>query len=230
MNENPVIIALDLESADQARTLVRQLGDSVRFYKVGMELYASAGPDFASELVAEGCQVFLDLKFHDIGETVKRAAAQVAKRGVRFLTVHAQPQVMRAAMEGCAGTGLQILGVTVLTSLDQADLWADGHSGSVEDLVTLRVRNAVAAGVHGIVCSPVEVARVRAITGPGAILVTPGVRSAGADAGDQKRVATPRQAIIDGANYLVVGRQVTRSADPRAEVEKILAELPSAGA
>jgi orotidine-5'-phosphate decarboxylase len=169
--------------------------------------------------------VFLDLKLHDIGETVKRATALIAKRGVRFLTVHAQPQVMRAAMEGKAGSDLQILAVTVLTSLDQLDLTADGYSVSVEDLVALRVRNAVTVGVDGIVCSPLEVATVRAITGAKAILVTPGVRSAGADTGDQKRVATPRQAILDGANYLVIGRQVTRAADPKGEVGRILQEL-----
>ncbi len=225
MTDNPLIIALDVDSADAARSLVRTLGDSVRFYKVGLELYAAAGPDLVSDLVSQGCQVFLDLKLYDIGETVKRATAQVARRGVRFLTVHAVPQVMRAAMEGKAGSSLQILGVTVLTSLDQLDLAADGHSHSVEDLVALRVRNAVTAGVDGIVCSPLEVARVRAITGPQTVLVTPGVRSAGADVGDQKRVATPKQAMIDGANYLVIGRQVTRAADPRAEVQKILEEV-----
>ncbi|MDZ4797299.1 MAG: orotidine-5'-phosphate decarboxylase [Bryobacteraceae bacterium] len=227
MTKNPLIIALDLESADAARSMVRSLGDSVRFYKVGLELYAAAGPDLLSELVAEGCEVFLDLKLHDIGETVKRAAAQVARRGARFLTVHAVPQVMRAAMEGKAGSSLRILGVTVLTSLDQLDLAADGHSHSVEDLVALRVRNAVAVGLDGIVCSPLEVARVREITGPDTVLVTPGVRSAGADAGDQKRVSTPAQAVADGANYLVIGRQVTRAADPRAEVLRILEELAS---
>lgn len=227
MTNNPLIIALDLDSADAARSIVRSLGDSVRFYKIGLELYAAAGPDLVSEFVAEGCQVFLDLKLYDIGETVKRAAAQVARRGVRFLTVHAVPQVMRAAMEGKAGTELQILGVTVLTSLDQLDLAADGHSNSVADLVALRVRNAVTANVEGIVCSPLEVAGVRAITGPATILVTPGVRSTGANAGDQKRVATPRQAMDDGANYLVVGRQVTRAAEPRVEVLRILEELQS---
>jgi orotidine-5'-phosphate decarboxylase len=205
--------------------MVRALGDSVQFYKVGLELFAAAGPDLVSELVADGCQVFVDLKMYDIGETVKRATAQVARLGARFLTVHAVPQVMRAATEGKSGSELQILGVTVLTSFDQLDLAADGHSHAVEDLVALRVKNAVAAGVDGIVCSPLEVARVRAITGPTRVLVVPGVRSAGADTGDQKRVATPRQAILDGADYLVIGRQVTRSSDPRGEVNRILTEV-----
>jgi orotidine-5'-phosphate decarboxylase len=225
MTENPLIIALDVESADAARSLVRTLGDSVRFYKVGLELFTAAGPQLVSELVAEGCQVFVDLKLYDIGETVKRATARVAGLGARFLTVHAVPQVMRAAVEGKKGSSLQILGVTVLTSFDQLDLAADGHTHSVEDLVALRVRNGIASGVDGIVCSPLEVAGVRALAGPQTVLVVPGVRSAGADTGDQKRVATPRQAIADGANYLVVGRQVTRATDPRAEVLRILEEL-----
>jgi orotidine-5'-phosphate decarboxylase len=156
---------------------------------------------------------------------VKRAVAQVARHGVRLLTVHASSSVMRAAMEGKSGSSLQILGVTVLTSFDESDLRDYGHAGTVEELVDQRVRNAAAAGVEGIVCSPLEVARVRRIAGPNMILVTPGVRSAGASVGDQKRVATPREAIDNGASYLVIGRQVTRAADPRAEVEKILIEL-----
>jgi orotidine-5'-phosphate decarboxylase len=225
MTPNPLIIALDVESAEQARDLVRRIGDGTSFYKVGMELYAAAGMQFVDELIAEGNQVFLDLKFYDIHETVKRAVAQVAKHGVRFLTVHAVSQVMRAAMEGKQNTSLQILGVTVLTSFDDADLRDDGHVKSVQDLVTLRVRSAVASGVEGLVCSPVEVARVREVAGPDLTLVTPGVRSAGSAAGDQKRVAAPRDAIRDGANYLVIGRQVTRAADPHSEVLKILGEL-----
>lgn len=229
MTANPIIIALDLESAAEARDLVRRLGDSVSFYKVGMELYAAAGPEFVSELVMEGRQVFLDMKYYDIGETVKRAVAQVAKRGVRFLTVHASDAVMRAAVEGKGDSPLQLLAVTVLTSVDDADLKRDGYSTNVRDLVELRVRNAVDAGVDGIVCSPLEVARVRELAGPKTVLVTPGVRSAGAGAGDQKRVATPGEAIANGANYLVVGRQVTRSSDPRGEVERILEEIQLAG-
>ena len=225
MTENPIIIALDLQSASEARELVRRLGDSVSFYKVGMELYAAAGPDFVSELVGEGRQVFLDMKYYDIGETVKRAVAQVAKLRVRFLTVHASDAVMRAAVEGRGGNGLQLLAVTVLTSVDNQDLKKDGYSATVEELVELRVKNAVAAGIDGIVCSPVEVGRVRELAGPNTILVIPGVRSAGAAAGDQKRVATPAQAIADGANYLVIGRQVTRANDPAGEVNRILDEI-----
>ena len=226
MNHNPIIVALDVESAAEARRLVAQIGDSAGFYKVGMELYASAGMEFVRELIGEGKQVFLDLKFYDIGETVKRAVAQVAKSGVTFLTVHASNGVMRAAVEGRGESRLKILAVTVLTSVDERDLEADGYKNvSVPDLVQLRVRNAVAAGIDGIVCSPLEVRTVREISTPSTILVTPGVRSPGADKGDQKRVATPAEAIQNGANYLVIGRQVTRAADPKATVASILGEL-----
>lgn len=225
MNHNPIIIALDVESADQARALVAQIGDSVDFYKVGMELYAAAGMDFVSELTSSGKQVFLDLKFHDIGETVKRAVSQVAKRNVRFLTVHAVDSVMRAAVEGKGSSSLQLLGVTVLTDVDQKDLNAMGFDCSLQNLVARRAKSAAAIGVDGLVCSPLEVAAVRAIVGPQTLLVTPGVRSAGASAGDQKRIATPRQAIADGADYLVIGRQVTRASDPKTEVARILDEI-----
>jgi orotidine-5'-phosphate decarboxylase len=225
MTENPIIIALDVDSGEQARDLVRRLGDSVSIYKVGMELYAASGMEFVSELIQSGKQVFLDMKFYDIGETVRRAVAQVAKRGVRFLTVHGSNAVMQAAVEGRGDSRLQLLAVTVLTSFDEADLQQLGYPCSVRDLVDLRVRNAMQSGVDGIVCSPLEVARVREIAGPEAILVTPGVRSAGASKGDQKRVATPREAVEQGASYLVIGRQVTRAEDPRSEIQRIIQEL-----
>ena len=227
MKESPIIIALDVESAVQARTLVHALGDDASFYKIGMELYAAAGMDFVRELIASGKQIFLDLKFYDIGETVKRAVAQVAKTGVRFLTVHGSRAVMQAAAEGRGAAPLQLLAVTVLTSFDQTDLADLGYRCAVADLVSLRVRNAMAAGMDGIVCSPAEVATVRSIAGENAILVTPGVRSAGAGPGDQKRVATPAEAIAHGANFLVVGRQVTRAADPRAALQEIQREIDS---
>ena len=230
MGKSPVIVALDLESATEARTLIAALGDSASFYKVGLELYTAAGMDFVRELKAQGHRVFLDLKLYDIGETVKRATVQVARAGVDFLTIHGSHAVMRAAVEGNAsegnaGDGLRLLAVTVLTSFDESDLRQMGYPCSVTDLVALRVRNAMDAKVDGIVCSPVEVSRVRAITGSGAILVTPGVRSAGAASGDQKRVATPAEAIAHGADYLVIGRQVTRAADPRGEMRRILEEI-----
>ena len=222
---SPLIIALDLDSAGAARKLVRDLGDSASFYKVGMELYAAAGMEFVRELIGEGKQVFLDQKYYDIGETVKRATSVVARSGARFLSVHAHAAVVRAAAEGKGDSALRVLAVTVLTSFDQSYLERDGHLLSVPDLVALRVRNAIEAGADGIVCSPLEVARVRESAGPKAILVTPGVRSAGAAAGDQKRVATPAGAIRNGANYLVIGRQVTRAADPKAETARILEEI-----
>jgi orotidine-5'-phosphate decarboxylase len=223
--KNPLIIALDVETAEQARTLTTALGDSVDFYKVGMELYAGAGLDVVRELIGQGKQVFLDMKFYDIGETVQRAVAQVAKLGVRFLTVHGSKAVMEAAVKGRGSSSLQLLAVTVLTSFDVTDLADLGYPCSVSDLVSLRVKNARSAGIDGLVCSPLEVAAVRALAGPEAILVTPGVRSAGADAGDQKRVATPAAALQNGADYLVIGRQVTRAQDPRAELERILGEI-----
>jgi len=223
---NPIIVALDVESAAQAHQMVANLGDSADFYKVGLELYAAAGMPFVRELIAQGKQVFLDLKFYDIGETVKRAVAQVAAvEGIRFLTVHGHPSVMRAAMEGKAGSPLQILAVTVLTSWTDFDLAIDGHPGTASDLVALRGANARDCHIDGLICSPLEVARVRQIAGPASVLVTPGVRSAGADLGDQKRVATPEAAIRDGANYLVMGRQITRSPDPAAEIARVLATL-----
>jgi orotidine-5'-phosphate decarboxylase len=227
MKSSPVIVALDLESGADARALVAALGDSASFYKVGLELYTSTGVDFVRELKAQGNRVFLDLKLYDIGETVKRAVAQVARLGVDFLTVHGSRAVMEAAVAGKGAAHLQLLAVTVLTSFDESDLQQMGYPCSVSDLVELRVRNAMEAGIDGIVCSPLEVARVRSVAGPGAILVTPGVRTMGAAAGDQKRVATPAQAIADGADYLVIGRQVTRATDPRGEMQHILEEIRS---
>jgi orotidine-5'-phosphate decarboxylase len=169
--------------------------------------------------------VFLDMKFYDIPETVKRAVARVASAGVRFVTVHGSGTVMRAAVEGRGGSKLKLLAVTVLTSFDRQDLADLGYPCEVGELVNLRVRKAMEAGVDGLVCSPLEAAAVRSLAGPRAILVTPGVRSAGSTAGDQKRVATPREALESGANYLVIGRQITRAADPAAEAARILKEI-----
>ena len=225
MTENPIIVALDVDSAAEARALVERLGKSVNFYKVGMELYAAAGMEFVRELLGQGKDVFLDMKFYDIGETVKRAVAQVARTGVRFLTVHGSMPVMRAAVEGRAGSRLKLLAVTVLTSFDESDLADMGYTMTCSELVAMRVRKAMEAGIDGLVASPLEASSVRKLAGPDAILVTPGVRSAGAAKGDQKRVATPAEAIRDGANYLVMGRQITRAADPAAEVVRVLEEI-----
>jgi orotidine-5'-phosphate decarboxylase len=225
MTSSPLIVALDFETAVEARVLVNTLGDAAGFYKVGLELYASAGMDFVRELKAQGKRVFLDLKMYDIGETVKRAAAVVAKSGADFLTVHAIRPVVMAACAGRGESDLKILSVTVLTSFDEGDLRGDGHAKSVGELVELRAHNALDAGTDGIVCSAHEVKRVRTMAGPKTILLVPGVRSAGAARGDQKRVATPMQALIDGADYLVIGRQVTRAEDPKGEIERILEEI-----
>jgi orotidine-5'-phosphate decarboxylase len=225
MNPNPIIVALDVDSAEEARALVARLGASVNFYKVGMELYAAAGMEFVRELLGQGKDVFLDMKFYDIGETVRRAVAQVARTGVRFLTVHGSGPVMRAAVAGREGSGLKLLAVTVLTSFDEQDLADLGYPCACSELVAMRVRKAMEAGIDGLVCSPLEAESVRRLAGPAAILVTPGVRSAGASKGDQKRVATPAEAIRDGADYLVMGRQITRAADPAAEAARVLAEI-----
>lgn len=227
MNDNPLIIALDVDTIDEARRLVDAIGAGADFYKVGMELYAVAGMPFVRELLGRGKRVFLDLKLYDISETVKRAARQISRSGVTFLTVHGSKAVMRAAVEGRGDSATQLLAVTVLTSFDQDDLADFGFSTPVSELVALRVRKAVESGIDGIVCSALEVAKVREIGGPGLKLVTPGVRSAGAATGDQKRVATPAEAIQSGADYLVIGRQVTRAADPKAACEQILSEIAS---
>jgi orotidine-5'-phosphate decarboxylase len=222
---NPIIIALDCESSAEARAIVQATCGAVAMYKIGLELYAAAGMEFVRALIADGHEIFLDLKLHDIGETVRRATARIAASGVRLLTVHAEPQVMRAAVAASRGTRVRILGVTILTSLDQTDLHAMGYAMPMGALFERRVRNGIREGVDGFVCSPLEVAAVRAWAGPDAVLVTPGVRSAGAAKGDQKRVSTPAEAIEAGANFIVVGRQVTRAPDPKAELERIHHEI-----
>ncbi len=228
MTRNPIIVALDVDSAQEARKLVAKLGYPVFFYKVGLELYAAAGVEFVHELIHEGKDVFLDLKVYDIPETVKRAVAQVARTGVKFLTTHAVGSVMRAAVEGRGDSNLKLLAVTVLTSFGPEDLAEQGYTGAVADLVALRTRMAMDISMDGIVASPLEAAAVRRITGPGKVLVTPGVRSAGAAKGDQKRVATPLEAVRDGADYLVIGRQITRAADPADEASRVLDEIGAA--
>jgi len=223
---NPLIVALDVPSAAEARGIVEALSAEVDFYKVGLELFTAAGPDFVRELTSQGKKVFVDLKMFDISETVKRAAASVASLGASFLTVHSSPQVIRAAKQGAAGSQLKILAVTVLTSFDQADLEDLGVSGrSVRQQVEWLAARGLEAGTDGIVCSPLEVASLRSLAGPGPILVIPGVRSAGADPGDQKRVSTPVEAIRSGATYLVIGREITRSTDPCSAARRIIIDI-----
>ncbi|HXG35250.1 MAG TPA: orotidine-5'-phosphate decarboxylase [Bryobacteraceae bacterium] len=229
MSRNPLIVALDFDSASQARAVVEELAGVVSFFKVGLELYTAAGMEFVRELVAAGKQVFLDLKLYDIGETVKRTVTLVAQSGVALTTVHGSRAVMRAAVEGRVGSALKILAVTVLTSFDQDDLADLGYPCSIQDLVELRVAKAMEAGLDGVVCSPLEVAAVRSITGPRAVLVTPGVRPAGAAPGDQKRIATPVEALRSGADYVVAGRPITRAPDPRAAAAAMLEEIRQAG-
>lgn len=222
-----LIVALDLESVAEARALVAKLGDSVSFYKIGMELAYAGGLDLARELKDSGRRVFIDLKLHDIGATVERATRQIARMGLDFLTIHAYPQTMAAARAG-AGDGLRLLAVTVMTSYDDADLRDAGYALGVADLVARRARQAEATGIDGLILSPLELAAIRPVVGPDMLLVTPGVRPAGADAGDQKRIMTPAQAIAATANHIVIGRPITRAVDPRAAAEAIVAEIAGA--
>ena len=223
-----LIVALDMPDVAQAQKLVDEIDDGVSFYKVGMELAYGGGMSFVTRLAASGKQVFLDLKLHDIPNTVERAVAQVARLGATFLTIHAYPQTMRAAVAGRAGSKLKLLGVSVLTSCDDADLKDAGYAYGVSALVAKRGAQARAANVDGLVASAAETAMLRARLGDDLLLVIPGIRPAGAEAGDQKRVATPAQAIRDGADYLVVGRPVTQAPDPRAAAQAIAAEIADA--
>jgi orotidine-5'-phosphate decarboxylase len=223
-----LIVALDLPEVAQAERLVAQIGESVSFYKVGMELAYGGGFAMVERLVGSGKQVFLDLKLHDIPNTVERAVAQIARLGATFLTVHAYPQTMRAAVAGRDGSALKLLGVSVLTSCDDADLREAGYAFGVEALVARRAAQAEAEGIDGLVASAAEAAPLRARLGDRLILVSPGIRPFGADRGDQKRIATPGHAIKDGADYLVVGRPVTQAPDPRATAEAIVAEIAAA--
>ena len=224
-----VICALDVPTVHEARALVERIGDAVGFYKVGLQLFASGGMELARELKASGAQVFLDWKLHDIGATVEKATAVLAGAGCDLLTVHARPQVMAAAARGAAGSDLKILGVTVLTSLTDEDLKADDHSLDAAALVELRVRQAVEAGIHGVVSSPHEAARVRELALENGredfLIVTPGVRPVGAALDDQARAATPASALQAGATHLVIGRPITAHADPRTAAQAITAEI-----
>jgi orotidine-5'-phosphate decarboxylase len=223
-----LIVALDLPSVAAAEAMIARLGDSVSFYKIGYQLAFAGGLPLVRQLTAAGKKVFLDLKLHDIGNTVARGVESVAKLGASFLTVHAYPQTMKAAVEARAGSGLKILGVTVLTSYDDGDLQAAGYRLGVSDLVEARAQQAQALGLDGLVCSPEEAAKLHKIVGHQIVLVTPGIRPAGSSAGDQKRIMTPGRAIAAGADYLVVGRPVMEAADPKATADAIQAEIARA--
>lgn len=225
-----LIVALDVDDADAAARLVTAIGDEAVFYKVGYQLVFGGGLDFARELAQSGKHVFLDMKLHDIGQTVEKGVARIARMGMTYLTVHAYPQTMRAAAKAAAGSSLRILGVTVLTSWDEADAQDAGYGLTIPELVARRTDQALEAGIHGLILSPEEVAATRARVGGRLDLVTPGVRPAGADIGDQKRVMTPGDAIRAGADRLVVGRPITHAPDPRAAAAAIVAEIAAAAA
>jgi orotidine-5'-phosphate decarboxylase len=220
-----LIVALDLPGVERAEAMIARLGDSVTFYKIGYQLGYAGGLSLVRQLNDAGKKVFVDLKLHDIGNTVARGVESLKALGAAFLTVHAYPQTMKAAVEARGQSGLKILAVTVLTSYDDADLHAAGFRMGVSDLVAERARQAKALGVDGLVCSPEEAAAMRGIVGAGMSLVTPGIRPTGSAAGDQKRIMTPARAISAGADYLVVGRPVMEAADPKAVAEAIQAEI-----
>jgi orotidine-5'-phosphate decarboxylase len=230
MSDPRLIVPLDLPTADEARALVCCLDDAVSFYKIGLELLATDGMALARELKGQGKSVFLDWKLHDIGETVRRAASALAVSGCDLLTVHAEPQVMAAALAGRGqGSPLKILGVTVLTSLTDADLAEMGSAFGARDLVERRIGQALAAGIDGIVSSPHEAALARRLAHeagrPDFLVVTPGVRPDWAVRNDQARAATPAAAISAGATHIVCGRPITAADDPRTAALKVIAEM-----
>ena len=219
-------VALDLPTIDKARAMVETLGDSVLSYKIGLQLLPLGGSELGQELIAAGKNVFLDFKLHDIDATVEKATRSIAPMEANFLTVHARPDVMRAAAKGAEGSDLKILGVTVLTSLDQEALQAIGYFEDAKTLVMRRVKQAVEAGIHGIVSSPLEAEMIRNSGVPeDFLIVTPGVRMLGGDVGDQKRVATPHAALSSGASHIVVGRPITQAPHPRAAALAVLENI-----
>lgn len=224
-----LIVALDVSSAAAAQKIVAAVGDSVRIYKVGMQLYTAEGPQIVRDLVASGRQVFLDLKYHDIPNTVAAAVKEAAKLRVRMLTVHASggAGMVRAAVEAArlANPSTMVFGVTVLTSLDNPDLEHTGVRGNVVDQVSRLAALAISQGCHGVVASAQEAPTLRAELGDDFLIVTPGVRPAGAGPYDQARIVTPHQAIEAGASYVVVGRPITEAADPATEARQILAQM-----
>lgn len=224
--DDRLIVALDVPNALEGLALAEKLGDAVGFYKIGLGMLTGGGLALANELKQEhGKRIFLDMKLFDIGATVEAAVRGLAQFDLDFLTVHGDPHVVHAAKQGAAGTGLKILGVTVLTSLERADLDAGMiQPGDIHQITVERAARAFDAGADGIICSPREAQAIRALPGAG-LIVTPGVRPAGADLGDQKRVETPASAIAAGADHIVVGRPVWQAADPKAAARAILTEM-----
>src|ERR1700744_3302644 len=224
-HKDRLIVALDLPGVEQAEAMVARLGDGVNFYKIGYRLAYAGGLPMARKLADQGKKVFIDLKLHDIGNTVARGVENIAKLGATFLTVHAYPQTMKAAAEPRAGTDLKILAVTVLTSAADSDLHAASYRRGVSDLVEARAQQAQLLGIDGLVCSAEEVGALRKLVGHQMHLVTPGIRPAGSATGDQKRMMTPAGATAAGRDYLVVGRPVVEAPDPKAVAEATLAEI-----
>lgn len=220
-----IILPLDVADVARARALVDQTRDIISFYKVGMQLQFAGGLEFARDLVAEGHRVFLDVKLLDIDNTVEKGVENIAKMGVTFATIHAYPKAMRAAVKGRGDLPLGLLGVTVLTSMDDGDLTDAGYGIAAADLVERRAVDAEAAGMTGVVCSAQEVVALRKVLRPETLLVTPGIRPAGADVGDQRRVMTPGDAIRAGSDYLVIGRPINAAPDPAAAASVIAAEI-----
>jgi orotidine-5'-phosphate decarboxylase len=221
-----LIVALDLDTRAEAEMLVERLGQAVDFYKIGYQLfYGGDGLAMGKALIAAGKRVFFDLKLLDIDNTVERGVAAIARTGATMLTVHAYPKTMRIAAKAAAGSALTVLGVTVLTSMDDSDLQEAGYARDAAGLVSLRAAQAKAAGIGGVVCAPTEAALVRGIAGERFAVVTPGVRPAGAALGDQKRVMGPAEALDAGASHLVIGRPITAAADPVIAARAILAEM-----
>lgn len=228
MADDRLIVALDMPNAVAGLDLAQRLGSSISFYKIGLGMLTGGGLALANELKQEhGKRIFLDMKLFDIGATVEAAVRGLAQFDLDFLTVHGDPHVVRAAKQGAAGSGLKILAVTILTSLDRADLDASLiQPGNISDLVQTRAGRAFDAGADGVIASPQEAAAIRALPeAHGRLIVTPGVRPTGADLGDQKRVATPANAISNGADYIVVGRPIWKAADPQSAATSILAEM-----
>jgi orotidine-5'-phosphate decarboxylase len=223
-----LIVALDFWDVEDARKLVRELGDEVSFYKVGLGLQLVGGNEFAKELIAEGKRVFLDYKYYDIEETVQRAVAQAAELKITFLTVHGVASIMRAAVAGRGNSDMKILGVTVLTSMDAEDIKEMGFDRNVEDLVIARAKKALEVGVDGVVASALEAAELRTQTSNKLMIVSPGIRPSGGARHDQKRVATPFEAIRAGADYLVLGRPIYAADDPKAAAQAIIQEMADA--
>lgn len=231
MADPRIIVALDVPSVAEARSAIEELGDAVSFYKIGHQLAFSAerenGLHLAQDLVAEGKSVFLDLKLLDIDNTVAKGVESVMKMGVNMLTLHAYPKAMRAATAAAKGSDLTLLGVTVLTSMDDADLAEAGYAHSPKDLVELRAKQAKDAGMGGLVASAQEAEAIRSIVGLDMAIVTPGIRPAGADVGDQKRVMTPSKALKAGASHLVIGRPIMAASNRRQAALDIVEEISS---